>query len=87
MPDSWAPQGDGLGARAVRGLMFAIVRDPGLIVAVQILDGISAADIQRVALQYLRPELAYLAAVGPRAIVSELAAPDADEEPAMEKAS
>jgi len=30
-------------ALAVRGLMFAIVRDPGLIVAVQILDGISAA--------------------------------------------
>jgi predicted Zn-dependent peptidase len=52
-----------------------------------IIDGISAADIQRVALQYLRPDLAYLAAVGPRAIVSELAAPDADEEPAMEKAS
>jgi len=54
---------------------------------VAIIDGISAADIQRVAQQYLRPELAYLAAVGPRATVSELGAPDADEEPQMEKAS
>jgi predicted Zn-dependent peptidase len=52
-----------------------------------IIDGISAADMQRVARQYLRPELAYLAAVGPRATVSELTAPDADEEPVMEKAS
>ena len=31
--------------------------------------------------------IAYLAAVGPRATVSELRAPDAEEEPAMEKAS
>src|SRR5438094_348788 len=31
-----------------------------------IIDGISAADIQRVAQRYLRPEMAYLAAVGPR---------------------
>ena len=54
---------------------------------IAIIDGISAADIQRVAQQYLRPELAYLAAVGPRATVSELGAPDADEEPQMEKAS
>lgn len=52
-----------------------------------VIDGISAADIQRVAQRYLRPELAYLAAVGPRATVSELGAPDADEEPTMEKAS
>jgi len=52
-----------------------------------IIDGISAADIQRVAQRYLRPELAYLAAVGPRATVAELGAPDADEEPTMEKAS
>jgi len=53
-----------------------------------IIDGISADDIQRVARTYLRPELAYLAAVGPRATVSELAAPSGDEEPAMmEKAS
>jgi predicted Zn-dependent peptidase len=54
---------------------------------IAIIDGISAADIQRVARQYLRPELAYLAAVGPRATVSELLAPDADEDPVMEKAS
>jgi predicted Zn-dependent peptidase len=54
---------------------------------VAIIDAITAADMQRVAQQYLRPELAYLAAVGPRATVSELRAPDADEEPAMEKAS
>src|SRR2546423_580856 len=52
-----------------------------------IIDGISAADIQRVAQRYLRPELAYLAAVGPRATVTELGAPVADEEPTMEKAS
>ena len=51
-----------------------------------IIDGISAADIQRVARTYLRPELAYLAAVGPRAIVAELRAPG-DEEVTMEKAS
>ena len=54
---------------------------------VAIIDGISAADIQRVAQRYLRPELAYLAAVGPRATVSELRAPYADLEPVMEKAS
>ena len=54
---------------------------------VAIIDGISAADLQRVAQRYLRPELAYLAAVGPRATVSELVAPDGDEEPAMERAS
>src|SRR5207237_10520724 len=54
---------------------------------IAIIDGISAADIQRVARTYLRPELAYLAAVGPRATVTELRAPDAEEEPAMEKAS
>ena len=53
----------------------------------EIIDGISAADIQRVAQRYLRPELAYLAAVGPRATVAELGAPEADEEPTMEKAS
>ena len=54
---------------------------------VAIIDGISADDIQRVAREYLRPDLAYLAAVGPRATVSELAAPEAQEEAAMEKAS
>lgn len=44
-----------------------------------IIDGVSAADIQRVARLYLRPELAYLAAVGPRATVSQLTAPGAEE--------
>ena len=53
---------------------------------IDIIDGITAADLQRVAQRYLRPELAYLAAVGPRATVAELTAPDA-EEIAMEKAS
>jgi predicted Zn-dependent peptidase len=57
---------------------------------VAIIDGISAADIQRVAQQYLRPELAYLAAVGPRQTISELGAPEAQDggqELPMEKAS
>ena len=63
---------------------------------VAIVDGISAADIQRVAAEYLRPELSYLAAVGPRATIAELTAPsdpagqrvtEGPEEPAMEKAS
>ncbi len=53
---------------------------------IAIIDGIGAADLQRVAQRYLRPELAYLAAVGPRATVAELAAPQA-EELTMEKAS
>lgn len=44
-----------------------------------IIDGVSSADIQRVARLYLKPELAYLAAVGPRATVSGLAAPGAEE--------
>ena len=44
-----------------------------------IIDSVSAADIQRVARLYLRPELAYLAAVGPRATVSQLTAPGGDE--------
>jgi len=58
---------------------------------IAIIDGVSAADLQRVAQRYLRPELAYLAAVGPRATIAELAAPEAAEELAeplkMEKAS
>ena len=58
---------------------------------IAIIDGIGAADLQRVAQRYLRPELAYLAAVGPRAIVAELTAPGAPEEVKeqlnMEKAS
>jgi predicted Zn-dependent peptidase len=53
---------------------------------IAIIDGIGAADLQRVAQRYLRPELAYLAAVGPRATIAELRAPG-DEEVTMEKAS
>ncbi len=40
-----------------------------------IVDGVGPADIQRVARDYLRPELAYLAAIGPRIAVGPLAAP------------
>ncbi len=43
-----------------------------------IIDGVSAADVQRVARQYLRPELAYIAAVGPRAQVATVRVPGAD---------
>lgn len=44
-----------------------------------IIDSVTPEDIQRVARLYLRPELAYLAAVGPRATVSQLTAPGAEE--------
>ncbi len=44
-----------------------------------IIDGISAADIRRVARTYLRPELTYLAAVGPRAALATVAVPEAPE--------
>jgi predicted Zn-dependent peptidase len=57
---------------------------------VAIIDAISAEDIQRIAQTYLRPELAYLAAVGPRATIAELSAPEPEEgveERPMEKAS
>jgi predicted Zn-dependent peptidase len=40
-----------------------------------IIDGISAADVQRVARQYLRPELAYISAVGPRASIAAVQVP------------
>ena len=40
-----------------------------------IIDGISAQDVQRVARQYLRPELAYVSAVGPRAKVAAVRVP------------
>ncbi|HEX9269593.1 MAG TPA: pitrilysin family protein [Candidatus Limnocylindria bacterium] len=55
-----------------------------------IIDGIGADEIQRAAREYLRPELAYLAAVGQRAVVSGLHAPldeAAPEATAMEEAS
>jgi predicted Zn-dependent peptidase len=51
-----------------------------------IIDSIGPADIQRVARQYLRPELAYVAAIGPRASLAAIAAP-AGEELAMGIAS
>ena len=57
---------------------------------IAIIDGIGAADLQRVAQRYLHPELAYLAAVGPRATVAELTAPESNEggdELTMERAS
>jgi len=43
-----------------------------------IIDGISAEDVQRVARQYMRPERAYIAAVGPRAAIAKVAVPSAD---------
>jgi predicted Zn-dependent peptidase len=50
-----------------------------------IIDSIGPADVQRVARQYLRPELTYVAAVGPRAALASLDA--AQTELVMEKAS
>ncbi|MDE3102842.1 MAG: insulinase family protein [Chloroflexota bacterium] len=49
-----------------------------------IVDSIGPAEIQRVAREYLRPELAYLAAIGPRVAVGPLAAPEPEP---MEMAS
>ncbi len=43
-----------------------------------IIDGISTQDVQRVARQYLRPELAYIAAVGPRASIAKVRVPGAE---------
>ena len=34
---------DGFGALAIRGVLFAMVTDPFLLVAVQVFDGITAA--------------------------------------------
>lgn len=48
-----------------------------------IIDSIGPADVQRVAHQYLRPELAYVAAVGPRVALARLGGSDR----MMEKAS
>src|SRR3989454_7250308 len=44
-----------------------------------IIDAITPADIQRVAREYLRPELAYVAAIGPRASLAAIA-PSVDED-------
>ena len=44
-----------------------------------IIDGIGPADIQRVAREYLRPELAHVAAIGPRSALAAIAAPAGEE--------
>ncbi|HUQ41238.1 MAG TPA: pitrilysin family protein [Candidatus Limnocylindrales bacterium] len=44
----------------------------------EIIDSISAADVQRVARQYLKPELSYVAAVGPRAAIASVRVPNAE---------
>ena len=44
-----------------------------------IIDSVSAEDIQRAAQKYLRPELSYVAAVGPRAAVATVRAPEGAE--------
>jgi predicted Zn-dependent peptidase len=46
-----------------------------------IIDGVTPVDIQRVAREYLRPELAYVAAIGPRASLAAIAPPTAEELP------
>ncbi len=51
-----------------------------------IIDGITAEDIQRVARTYLRPQAAYIAAVGPRAAIASVTVPGV-EEVSMEIAS
>ncbi len=51
-----------------------------------IIDSISAEDVQRVARTYLRPEAAYIAAVGPRAAIATVTVPGM-EEVSMEIAS
>ena len=48
-----------------------------------IIDGVTTADMQRVARLYLRPELAYVAAIGPRASLVGIAPPVADEAPVV----
>ena len=48
-----------------------------------IIDGVTPADIQRVAREYLRPELAYVAAIGPRASLAAITPPAADEAPVV----
>jgi predicted Zn-dependent peptidase len=48
-----------------------------------IIDGVTPADMQRVAREYLRPELAYVAAIGPRASLAAIAQPAAEEIPVV----
>lgn len=42
----------------------------------QIVDSIGPADLQRVAREYLRPELAFVSAIGPRSAIGTLGAPE-----------
>ena len=51
-----------------------------------LIDGVTTADMQRVAREYLRPELAYVAAIGPRASLAAIA-PSAAEDVAVVMAS
>src|SRR5437016_5162431 len=44
-----------------------------------LIDGVTTADVQRVAREYLRPELAYVAAIGPRASLAAISPPVADD--------
>ena len=48
-----------------------------------IIDGVTTADMQRVARLYLRPELAYIAAIGPRASLAAIAPPLAEDAPVV----
>ena len=48
-----------------------------------IIDGVTPADMQRVAREYLRPELAYVAAIGPRASLAAIAPPVAEAVPVV----
>jgi predicted Zn-dependent peptidase len=48
-----------------------------------LIDGVTTADIQRVAREYLRPELAYVAAIGPRASLAAITSPAAEEIPVV----
>jgi predicted Zn-dependent peptidase len=48
-----------------------------------IIDGVTPADMQRVAREYLRPELAYVAAIGPRASLASIAPAAAEDVPVV----
>jgi len=48
-----------------------------------IIDGVTPADMQRVAREYLRPELSYLAAIGPRASLAAIAPAAAEDAPVV----
>src|SRR5256885_16676774 len=43
-----------------------------------IIDSISASDVQRVARQYLLPDLSFISAAGPRAAIATVRVPGAD---------